>query len=261
MPKYQTALITGASSGIGACFAEALARQGSDLILVARSEDKMREQAKRLRAEFGGRVEVVAADLARVQPAAAVKAAVDALGLRVDLLINNAGFGSTGAFVEQDAERDSREILLNSGAVVDMAHAFLPPMLIARHGAILNVASSAAFQPMPYFAVYAATKAFVYSFSDALAMESRPHGVHVMSVCPGPVDTPFVPAAGLSERRRAMLKRTMITPEQVVVEALRGLVAGRRLVLPGTQNKISSAFARSLPRALITAIAGQLAKG
>jgi len=157
MDKNKVALITGASSGIGAAFAEALAEQGLDLILVARSEDKLRALAKQLNEVHSRRVEVVTADLGVAGSAAKVHAAAEALGMPVDVLINNAGFGTAGTFVKQDAERERQEVLLNAAAVVDMTHAFLPAMVERGHGGIINVASVASFQPLPYMAVYAAT--------------------------------------------------------------------------------------------------------
>src|SRR5689334_1537992 len=191
MDGYKVALITGASSGIGEAFANTLAAKGCDLILVARSEDKLRALAKQLAEVHSRRVEVVTADLSLAGAAEKVHAATQALGMKVDLLINNAGFGTAGAFHQQDAARERQEVMLNCAAVIDMAHAFLPAMVEAGHGGIVNVASMASFQPIPYMAVYAATKAFVLSFGQGLRQEVRGKGVKVLSVCPGPVDTPF----------------------------------------------------------------------
>src|SRR6185503_21100614 len=171
MDSYKVALITGASSGIGEAFAQALAAKGTDLILVARSEDKLRALAKQLNELHSRRVEVVTADLGLAGSAAKVHAAAEALGMKVDLLINNAGFGTVGSFLNQDPERERQEVLLNAAAVVDMTHAFLPAMVERGRGGIINVASVASFQPLPYMAVYAATKAFVLSFSQAVRGE------------------------------------------------------------------------------------------
>lgn len=260
MPQYKTALITGASSGIGATFATTLARSGCDLILVARSEDKLRALAGELTRETGRNIQVIAADLSKPECGATLKKAVDALEMSVDLLINNAGFGTTGAFEKQDAAREAEEIRLNVSAVVDLAHAFLPAMLEGGNGAIINIASSAAFQPMPYFAVYAATKAFVYSFSDALREELRGRGVHVMAVCPGPVDTGFFEATGAHNLRKKVPAGTMLSAEAVVDATLDGLAAQNRLVVPGTMMKFSAAASAVLPRALMTRIVGRLMK-
>lgn len=258
MLSYKTALITGASSGIGAAFAAALAAEGCDLVLVARSVDKLQALAEQLHRETGRRVEVVAADLTRPQSGATVKAAVDALGLGVDLLVNNAGFGTVGAFHQQNADREADEIALNCGAVVDLSHAFLPAMVAAGHGAIINIASSAAFQPMPTMAVYAATKAFVWSFSDALREEYRSRGVQVMSVCPGPVDTPFFEATGHSQMRDLIPKGSMTTADAVVAATLAGLRAGRGRVIPGGLMKASAALTALLPRALVVRAVGRM---
>jgi short-subunit dehydrogenase len=257
---YKTALITGASSGIGACFAEALAAQGLDLILVARSEDKLRALAKQLAELHARRVEVVTADLAVAGSAAKVRAAAQALGMDVDLLVNNAGFGTVGSFHKLDAERERQEILLNCGAVVDLAHAFLPAMVEKRHGAIVNVASMAAFQPIPYMSVYAGTKAFVLSFSQSLRGEVRGKGVKVLAVCPGPVDTPFFEATGAEGLRDTMPKGSMVTPQQVVREGLAALRAGRSFVVPGLAFKLAALGTRLMPRDLLAAMTARYMK-
>lgn len=254
---YNTALITGASSGIGYAFAEALAARGCDLVLVARSEGKLRELAGRLGSAHGRRVEVVAADLAQVSPAVAVKAAVDGLGMKVDLLVNNAGFGTKGKFETLDPAREQQEVLLNMGAVVDLSRAFLPGMLEAGRGGIINLASMAGFQPTPYMAVYGASKAFVWSFTDALWVEVGGRGVHVMAVCPGPVDTAFFDLPGIVGLRESLPKGSALRPEQVVAASLKGLLAKRRLVIPGAMVHALSWVTRLGPRALMARGAGQ----
>lgn len=260
MDGYKTALITGASSGIGAAFAEALAAQGLDLILVARSEDKLRALAKQLAEVHARRVEVVTADLSLAGSAAKVHAAAQALGMGVDLLVNNAGFGTAGSFPKMDTERERQEILLNAAAVVDLAHAFLPAMLAGKRGAIVNVASMAAFQPIPYMSVYAATKAFVLSFSQSLRGEVRRKGVEVLAVCPGPVDTPFFEATGTPGLRGTVPKASMVTAEQVVRESLRALRAGRSVVVPGFAPKLMAAGTRLMPRDLLAAMTARFMK-
>jgi uncharacterized protein len=257
---YKTALITGASSGIGAAFASTLAAAGCDLIPVARSADKLKAMAQQLSQQHGRRVEVVAADLATASPGAGLKKAVDALGLRVDLLINNAGFGTTGPFETLDPDREQQEVLLNVGAVVDLSRAFLPAMLEAKSGAIINVASMAAFQPLPFMAVYGATKAFVWSFSDALWGECRGRGVHVMAVCPGPVDTAFFEATGDSHLRETVPRNSVVSAQLVVDEALAGLRRRNRLVIPGVLSKASSVFTRLAPRPWLTLAVGKFMK-
>jgi len=259
--NYRTALITGASSGIGEAFARALAEKGSDLVLVARSEDKLQSLAKELSRLHSTRVEVVAIDLSRDGAAQKVKAAVDALGLHVDLLINNAGFGTVGAFHKQEHGRERQEVLLNAAAVVDMVHAFLPPMLERGRGGIVNVASMAAFQPMPYMAVYAATKAFVLSFTEGLRGEVRGKGIKVLCVCPGPVDTPFFEATGSAKLRSSVPRPAMMTVDRVIAESLRALGRGQGVVVPGYANKLVTMTTKFVPRAVLAAVtAGVLGK-
>ncbi|HZR38161.1 MAG TPA: SDR family oxidoreductase [Nevskia sp.] len=248
---YRTALVTGASSGIGENFAEALAARGCDLVLVARSRDKLQALAQRLSQAHGRRVEVLAADLATLSPGAGLKKAADKLGLHIDLLINNAGFGTKGRFETLDPQREQQELLLNAGAVVDLSHSFLPGMLEAGHGAIVNLASMAAFQPLPYMAVYGASKVFVWSFTDALWAETRGRGVHVMAVCPGPVETPFFEATGAPGLRETVPNVSVVSPQLVVNEALKGLLARKRLVVPGTLSHAGSLFTRLAPRPLL----------
>ena len=253
----QTALITGASSGIGAAFARALARRGDHLILVARSEDKLEALAESLRGEQAVTVTVVAADLSLPGCGVRLAAELAGRGLAVDVLINNAGFGSAGAFAQQDPARDAEMIGLNVAAVVDLAHAFLPAMLERRRGCILNVASVAGFQPLPQMAIYAATKAFVLSFSEALWAETRGSGVRVTALCPGPVDTPFFEPTGTPELRKAVPKGFMMTAEEVAAEALSALAAGRPVVVPGVGNKLLSVVPRLLPRRWMTLASGK----
>lgn len=249
MQKIRTALITGASSGIGATFAAALALRGIDLILVARSADKLKALARQLQREHGIEATVITADLSVPGSGASLAAKVAKRGLTVDLLINNAGFGQAGAFHENDAARDQQMIALNIAAVVDIAHAFLPVMLKRGGGALINVASLAGFQPTPYMAVYGATKAFVLSFSESLWAEYRRKGIDVLAVCPGPVDTPFFEATGKGESlRRTVPKSTMLTAQQVVDASLAALSARKSFVVPGAMLKIMSALPRIVPR-------------
>ena len=260
MDKYKVALITGASSGIGEGFAGALAAQGLDLILVARSEDKLRALAKQLAEVHSRRVEVVTADLGLAGAAQKVHAAAEALGMPVDLLINNAGFGTVGSFLKQDAERERQEIMLNAAAVVDLSHAFLPAMVERRRGGIINVASMAAFQPLPYMSVYAATKAFVLSFSQGLRGEVRSKGVKVLAVCPGPVDTPFFEATGSAGLRKTVPKATLVTVDDVVRATLRAFKAGQSVVVPGVAFKVVAAGSKLMPRDLLAAMTAMVMK-
>ena len=260
MNRYHTALITGASSGIGETFAHALAKRGLDLILVARSEDKLRALAKQLAELYSRRVEVVTSDLSLDGAAAKVKSAADALGMPVDLLNNNAGFGTFGAFYKQDAARERQEVMLNAAAVLDMSHAFLPSMIERKSGGVINVASLAAFQPLPYMAVYAATKAFVLSFSEALRAEVRAKGVRVMALCPGPVDTPFFEATGDPKLRGTVPKSTMMTVDAVVATALKDFNAGKGVCVPGLASKALALSGRYAPRGLLNAITSRVMK-
>lgn len=247
MTTRKTALITGASSGIGACFAHHLARDGHDLILVARSADKLEALAVELRAAHGGVVDVLPADLAQASPGIALEARVAALGRQVDILVNNAGFGAAGAFHGLEVARQQEMIALNVSAVVDLAHAFLPGMVQRRQGAIINVASLAGFQPMPFMSVYAASKAFVLSFSEGLWAEYRDRGIRVLAVCPGPVDTPFFEAAG-DNLRAAVPAGLMKTADEIVLSSLRALAAGDSSVVPGFTGKLVAILPRLLPR-------------
>lgn len=248
----QTALITGASSGIGEAFAHALAKPGDTLILVARSQGRLEALAAKLRADHGIAVEVIAADLSRPGSGPALAAEVSKRGFSVDLLINNAGFGSAGPFAKEDPARDAEMINLNVSAVVELAHAFLPAMLERGRGGILNVASVAGFQPTPNMAIYGATKAFVLSFSEALWAETRRRGVKVTALCPGPVDTPFFEATGNPELRKAVPKNMFMTADQVARMALAALDAGQPVLVPGITNKLVTWGPRLLPRRWLT---------
>jgi short-subunit dehydrogenase len=260
MEGLKTALITGASSGIGEAFARTLAAKGMDLILVARSEDKLRALARQLNEVYARRVEVVTADLSAAGSAAKVHAAATALDMRVDLLINNAGFGTVGGFLKQDAERERQEVMLNAAAVVDLCHAFVPAMVERGRGGVINIASMAAFQPLPYMSVYAATKAFVLSFSQGLRGEVRGKGVKVLAVCPGPVDTPFFEATGSAGLRKTVPKASMVTVDDVVRAALRAFKAGRPVVVPGVAFKVIAAGSKLVPRNLLAAMTAMVMK-
>lgn len=261
MHSYKTALITGASSGIGEAFSEALIKQGLDLILVARSGDKLYATAARLAKIYPGRrVEVIAADLSLPHPGATLAKKVEALGLTVDVLVNNAGFGLAGHFHKNDAVRQQQMIALNIGAVVDLAQTFLPQMAERGVGAIINIASLAGFQPTPFMTVYGATKAFVLSFSEGLWAEYRRKGIRVLAVCPGPVDTAFFEATGDASLRKAVPLGIMLTAEQVVESSLKALVQGKSFVVPGAALKIASLLPRLMPRAVVAGLAARTMK-
>ncbi|RAQ94426.1 SDR family NAD(P)-dependent oxidoreductase [Thermogemmatispora tikiterensis] len=251
--RGKTALITGASSGIGLAFAQALAARGMQLILVARSEERLRHLASELRERHGIQAEVIVSDLSREGAATQLARAVRERGLNVDLLINNAGFGTYGPFAEQSAEREHEEIMLNVTALVDLTHALLPAMLARGEGAVINLASLAAFLPIPHMAVYAATKAFVLSFSQALWTEYRRQGLRVLAVCPGPVATNFFAVIGTSQED---MPGGILSPEQVVAASLRALERGRSQVVPGLLNKLMAFSTHLVPRTLGARVAG-----
>src|SRR6516165_5089472 len=250
----KTALITGASSGIGAAFARALAAQGAHLILVARSEAKLHDLATALAAQHAIRAEVLPCDLSRLAAGQELFAATQQRGLPVDLLVNNAGFATYGAFDGLDAEREQQEILLDVAAVVDLTHRFLPAMLARGSGAIINVASTAAFQPTPYMAVYGASKAFVLSFSEALWAEYRRKGIRVLALCPGPTGTDFFTVVGTEDASFGAKE----TPEKVVQVALRALQRGRPSVISGRMNWLQANSVRLAPRALVASMGARL---
>jgi short-subunit dehydrogenase len=246
-----TALITGASSGIGTAFARELAGQGADLILVARSAGKLRALAAEITATHGVRVDVLPTDLTRPGAGEDLAGQVAALGRTVDVLINNAGFATHGDVEHADPTRLVEQIQLNCTAVVDLTARFLPAMTARRHGAVINVASTAAFQPIAHMAVYAASKAFVLSFTEALWGEARPQGVEVIAICPGATDTAFFDVVGAEEA--SFGKRR--TPEQVVATTVRGLAHGRPSVVDGRSNAMVAKGQRFLPHRAVLRLA------
>jgi short-subunit dehydrogenase len=253
--KGKTALITGASSGIGAAFARSLAQRGMNVVLVARSGDKLDKLAGELTAKFKIRGEVIACDLSLENAVEQVQQATQSYGLAVDLLINNAGFATFGPFEEQVAGQQHQEVMLNVTTLVDLTHAFLPAMLAQGSGGIINLASTAAFQPLPYMAIYGATKAFVLSFSEALWGEYHNKGVRIMALCPGPTDTAFFDKAG-----EGGAAGKMASPEQVVEKALKALEKGKSYIIYGTGNYIMVQSARFFPRHLVTLISSRMLK-
>ena len=212
-----TTLITGASSGIGAAFARKLAKRGRNVLLVARSEDKLIALCNEIGRTSGIRAQYVAIDLTEPDAPYRLLEETQKRELVIDMLVNNAAFGSMGEFARQDRERELEMVDLNIKSVVDLTHRFLGPMRERQQGTIINVASTAAFQAVPFMATYAATKAFILSFSQALWEENRPYGIHVLALCPGVTDTNFFAASKID--RPPM--RTVQTPEEVVDAALR----------------------------------------
>jgi short-subunit dehydrogenase len=249
-----TTLITGASSGIGAAFARRLAAQGHDLLLVARSEDKLIALGNELGLNHNVRAEYFVADLSQPDAPGRLFAETRERNLEIDLLINNAGFGSMGEFAKLDLARELNMIDLNVRSLVELTHLFLQPMRARKSGSIINVASTASFQPVPFMATYAATKAFVLSFSESLWEENRPFGIKVMALCPGVTETGFFEA---SQMKRPPA-RTSQTSEQVVEVALRALKRGKNSVISGWPNRILVEVERMVPRNLILRSVGAI---
>jgi short-subunit dehydrogenase len=248
-----TTLITGASSGIGAAFARKLAKRGRNVLLVARSEDKLIALCNEIGRTSGIRAQYVAMDLTEPDAAQRLFEETQKRDLEIDMLVNNAGFGSMGDFERQERARELEMIDLNVKSLVDLTHRFLGPMRERHQGTIINVASTAAFQPVPYMATYAATKAFVLSFSQALWEENRQFGVQVLALCPGVTDTNFFAAAKID--RPPM--RTVQTPEEVVDAALRGMARGKSVVVSGWTNWVTVEVQRFVPRNFVTKFVGR----
>jgi len=247
----RVALVTGASAGLGVEFARQLSKRGYRLVLAARRKERLDELAKEL-----GNARAVAVDLSKSNAAARLMTDVQANGETVDLLVNNAGFGLIGRFAEVDAKRERQMIDLNVGALTDLCRAVAPAMIERGSGAILNVASTAAFQPGPKMAVYFATKAFVLSLSEALHEELKPHGIRVSCLCPGPTRTEFGDVAGFGGN--GLFDRVAMTADKVVEIGLKGLDANRAVVVAGWLNKVGAASTRFAPRPVIRKIAGAI---
>jgi short-subunit dehydrogenase len=245
-------LITGASAGLGAEFARQCAARGESLALVARRRDRLEALAK----EIGVDVHIFAADLAPPGAAFSLIAEIEAEGLGVDTLINNAGFGLAGKFADKPIARQSEMIDLNVRALVELCHLVLPAMRERGKGAICNVASTAAFQPGPNMAVYYATKAFVLSFTEALHHELKGSGIKVSALCPGPTTTEFGSVAGTNIS--SALDRITGNAENVVRTGLAGLDRNKAVVIPGIPNKATAQISRFLPRAAMRRIVGAI---
>lgn len=255
--KYtqKTALITGASSGIGQEFAYALAQKGMNLVLVARSEKKLQQLASEIHNQYGVNVEVISADLSAEKAGLYVYEQTQKKHLTVDMLINNAGFSTNGKFETISLMQDHQQVMLNVVSIVDLTHAFISNMLAKGEGAIINVGSTASFYPLAFQAVYAASKAFVLSFSEALWAEYRSRGIKVLALCPGATDTDFFNTMG----RDVKLKKD--SPQEVVRIGLSALEHNRHYVIPGLKNNIESGLLpRLLPRSLVAKLVGVLSQ-
>lgn len=247
-------LITGASSGIGEAFARRLAALGRNVLLVSRSEDKLATLCNELGRTNRVRAQYVVLDLSEPDAAERLFAEAQKRGLEIDMLVNNAGFGSFGDFLKKDLGRELNMIDLNVKTLVDLTYRFLAPMRERKRGAIINVASTAGFQPVPFMATYAATKAFVLNFSEALWEENRPYGIEVLALCPGVTDTNFFEAAhGHKPPARAAQ-----SADEVVDAALKALGRGKGHVISGLVNFVMVETQRLLPRSAVVRVAGRM---
>ncbi|GAC1317154.1 MAG: SDR family oxidoreductase [Thermoleophilaceae bacterium] len=249
-----TCLVTGASSGIGADIARELARRGHGVTLVARREERLLELAAEIE-QAGVRTEVVACDVSDSSARARMVAELDRRGLDVEVLVNNAGFGSAGRFQELDSEGEVQMVRTNVEAVVALCATYVPRMVARGRGAILNVASIAGYQPLPGQATYSATKAFVLTFSDALYGDLGGTGVSVTALAPGPVSTEFADVAGLADELSSLPSFAVMSAEQTAAAAVSALERGRRTVAPGPLNALSALAGHYVPRSLLLPLA------
>ena len=244
-------------SGIGEAIARRLAERGHGVILVARRADALRTLAAELREQHGVRAEALACDLTDASARERLASEVDGLGLEVSVLVNNAGFGTYAPFAESPRDRELEQVRINTEAVVDLTSRHLPAMLRRGEGAVLVTASTAAFQPLPGNAVYAASKAFALSFAEALHREAGPKGVAVTALCPGPVKTGFQDASAAHDFAATLPRPLWRSADQVAEAALRGLERGRRVVVPGSTNRIVAAAGRFSPRPVVLRVMDQ----
>jgi uncharacterized protein len=246
-----TCLVTGASSGIGVEIARLLAERGHGVTLVARRTERLDQLAAELRESHGVRAETLAYDLGDPDARTRMLDELADRGLTVEVLVNNAGFGSGGRFDRLDPEREVRMVRLNVEAVVALCGRFVPPMAARGRGAVLNVASTAAFQPLPRQATYSATKAFVLYFTEALHADLTGTGVAVTALCPGPVKTEFSEVAGIDDAASGLPNLFWSEADSVAEAAIRGLERGRRVVVPGTLNRAGAIGGQHVPRSLL----------
>ncbi len=250
--KNKTALITGASGGIGLELARVFGREGYNLILVARSEQALHTLAAELKGKYSIQVQVMAHDLAAAGAPEVIFKALAADGIHIDVLVNNAGFATYGRFVEIDWSAELQEMQLNMIALTHFTKLFLKPMIGRGEGKILNVASTASFQPGPLMAVYYATKAYVLSFSEAIAAEVGDQGVTVTTLCPGPTESGFQKRADIGETK--LVQRGLMRATDVAEAGYRALMQGKTIEIPGMTNKIGALLPRFVPRNAVTRI-------
>jgi short-subunit dehydrogenase len=251
LPKSgHAALITGASSGIGAELAKQLCSRGHDAILVARRRDRLEALAEQLRTQHGRRVEVLTCDLSDPADRVELLNDINQLGLTLDVLALSAGFGMGGPFITEDPERITTMVRTNVEAIMALSRALIPAMAQRRNGAVLIVSSMAGNQPMPHFGAYAATKAAVTSFAEALHCELKPHGVTVTALCPGGVTTEFAMIAGMEGAEKRTPSALMIGPGDCARAGLTALHRGRRVVMPRSTVRALAWFGAHAPRAI-----------
>jgi uncharacterized protein len=261
MAERQAALITGASGGIGEALAALLAESKHDLLLVARTQDKLQKIAETLSAGHGIRVETLPLDLASVGSAERVTSFAASKGMEVDVLVNNAGYGRFGPFAESSLEDELGQIHLNVTALTHLTRLVVPGMIARRRGRILNVASTAAFQPGPLMAVYYATKAYVLSFSEALSNELKGTGVTATCLCPGPTRTGFMDRAGMGTTGVLQKKGVLMDASVVARRGYKAMMKGKRLAIPGVMNKLLAHATRLGPRGLNASVVRHLLEG
>ncbi|MGI6403844.1 MAG: SDR family NAD(P)-dependent oxidoreductase [Oscillospiraceae bacterium] len=256
MKRVRTVLITGATGGIGQALCCQFARQGYQLIITGRNPSRLRGLAHRLSATYGIRVRTIGMDLGIKGAARELCARLEQMGAVVDVLVNNAGFGLAGLFVENSIQQQQEMLYVNIHAVTELCRRLLPGMIERGWGRILNVASIGSFVPGPYNGVYCASKAYVLSLSRALAQECRGTGVKVTALCPGATHTGFAHRAGME--RTLLFRVGVMHPAQVAAKGYRGLMAGRPVVIPGLQNKAACLLSRIAPQKLVTLSSGAI---
>lgn len=259
MTRSGYALVTGASRGLGRCFARTLAARKQDIVLVARSGEKLEALAQELQTAHGIRVESIPFDLARDGAGQQLADELTARGLQIDLLVNNAGFGDQGRFLELSLERQLQGINLQNATVVELTHRLLPAMIEQKRGGIITISSMAGFQPIPFASVYSATKAFLTTFSLALEAEVARFGVRVVTVCPGRLRVSAEDAVENSGERKKFPGGEQ-THEDVVTEALRAFDRGGGLVIPGAVNKFAAFAERFIPRSKVARLIKKISK-
>jgi uncharacterized protein len=254
----KTCLITGASSGIGADLARELGKRGYGVTLAARREERLQELAEEIMGEHHVRVETVSCDVTDEEERRGLAEELAGRGLVVDVLVNNAGFGSGGAFHELEPEKETGMVRTNVEAVVALCGVFVPPMVERGEGAVLNLGSTIAFQPVPYQATYGASKAFVLSFTQALHEELRGTGVTVTALCPGPVRTEFGEAGGFGGADERIPSWMWLSSDGVAEAGIDGLEKGRRVVVPGPVNQLTAIGGHYIPRSVLLPLVSRI---